>query len=262
MAESEILTRLAVGFVLVALTVFAVILGGVFLLVLTQIAISLGAWEVLRMRGIGGFQNQFVSIVGAVSVGLGFFLGTPMLFLVITLLAVMGIQLVDHRRATVDSMTVTLLAVVYPSLLISHVLLLRNLSIAHTCFPLVCVWTYDTAAYLTGRALGRTRIAPAVSPGKSLEGMAGGLVCTIFVAVLAKATFVDFLSFPAAILLAVVVAIVGQGGDLFESWIKRAAAVKDSSGALPGHGGVLDRIDSLAFAIPVAYYLLLWISPA
>jgi phosphatidate cytidylyltransferase len=126
---------------------------------------------------------------------------------------------------------------------------------------LVLIWVADSAAYFTGRALGCHKLAPAVSPGKTLEGLAGGLVGAgtlglIFVGL----DLLGGLGPLAAIVLCVGVALLSVAGDLFESYAKRAAGLKDSGALLPGHGGVLDRIDSLIAAAPVFLLglLLLW----
>ena len=115
----------------------------------------------------------------------------------------------------------------------------------------------DTAQYYTGRAFGRRALAPAISPKKTVEGAIGGVICgALFMAI--AIMFV----FPATpivvrILLGLVIVFLGILGDLFESRLKRAAHLKDSSALIPGHGGVLDRIDALLFAIPVFYFMVL-----
>jgi phosphatidate cytidylyltransferase len=114
----------------------------------------------------------------------------------------------------------------------------------------------DTAQYYTGRAFGRRPLAPAISPKKTIEGAVGGLIAaSLFM------TFAGRPVFPVArpvslLLLGAAIVVLGIGGDLFESRLKRVAGIKDSSSLIPGHGGVLDRIDALLFAIP-AYYLFL-----
>lgn len=113
----------------------------------------------------------------------------------------------------------------------------------------------DTAAYYAGRFLGRHALCPSVSPKKTVEGAIGGLVANVLVAVGYTLLFIPALSVPGAVVFALSVGAVGQAGDLFESEFKRAAGVKDSGGLLPGHGGFLDRIDALLFALPVAYLL-------
>lgn len=120
------------------------------------------------------------------------------------------------------------------------------------------IWLSDTAAYLVGRTWGRYKLAPTISPGKTWEGLAGaGVAVAVYYVVLLMAAPVwsGWSSTGGAILIGAV-ALMGVVGDLFESWIKRQAEVKDSGGLLPGHGGVLDRIDSVTAALPVAALLL------
>ncbi|KGK42509.1 hypothetical protein LH51_06680 [Nitrincola sp. A-D6] len=117
---------------------------------------------------------------------------------------------------------------------------------------LFLVWGADTGAYFSGKALGKHKLMPKVSPGKTLEGLAGGLATCVFIALL-YAYFLE-LSLAAAVflvLLAVITAMASVLGDLFESMFKRERGIKDSGTLLPGHGGVLDRIDSLTAAAPV-----------
>lgn len=118
---------------------------------------------------------------------------------------------------------------------------------------LLCVMLGDTAAYYTGRAFGRHRMAPAISPKKTWEGAAGALAGSLLAAALAHGWFFQRLTIPHAVVLAVLLCVVGILGDLAESMMKRASGVKDSSSLLPGHGGLFDRIDSLLFAGPILY---------
>jgi phosphatidate cytidylyltransferase len=120
---------------------------------------------------------------------------------------------------------------------------------------LLIVIAGDTGAYFTGRSLGRRKLCPAVSPKKTIEGAVGGLLCSIIFAVGYKLIFMPAFSLSGTFLLAAMTGIVGQAGDLFESEFKRVAGVKDSGGLLPGHGGMLDRIDGLLFAAPAAYLI-------
>jgi phosphatidate cytidylyltransferase len=128
-------------------------------------------------------------------------------------------------------------------------------------FPLLITWVTDTGAYFVGRAFGRRKLLSSVSPGKTLEGAIGGLLAAMLLAwaydryVMRPVAHLAF--YPgAAILFGALVSIAGQIGDLAESLLKREAGVKDSSRIIPGHGGVLDRVDSLLFTIPVAFWLL------
>jgi phosphatidate cytidylyltransferase len=105
----------------------------------------------------------------------------------------------------------------------------------------------DTGAYFTGRALGRHKLAPAISPGKTVEGAIGGLVGGTGMMLLARATFFPMLTLADALAIGVASGVLGPSGDLLESLLKRAAGAKDSGRLIPGHGGVLDRIDALLF---------------
>ncbi|MEA3244604.1 MAG: phosphatidate cytidylyltransferase [Gemmatimonadota bacterium] len=129
-----------------------------------------------------------------------------------------------------------------------------------TALPVVLTWATDTGAMLIGRALGKTRLMPSISPAKTVAGAWGGAL----VAVLMAVAYVAFglrpyahltMSLPAAAAFGFVVSAAGQVGDLVESMLKRQANVKDSSTLIPGHGGVLDRVDSLLFTLPAAYVL-------
>ena len=116
----------------------------------------------------------------------------------------------------------------------------------------------DTGAFLTGRAIGRRRIAPRISPGKTWEGAIGGWVAGV-AAVVGLAALLDLPASPAeAVVLGALVGVAAQAGDLMESMLKRAAGVKDSGTLIPGHGGVLDRLDSVVFVIVVVYHFSLW----
>ena len=112
----------------------------------------------------------------------------------------------------------------------------------------------DTGAYYTGRALGRHKLAPTVSPGKTWEGAVGGMVASLLVAAASHYWFFPELSLPAALALAALMNVLGVLGDLTESALKRGANAKDAAQILPGHGGFLDRLDSLLFNAPLLYY--------
>ncbi|MGC1417348.1 MAG: phosphatidate cytidylyltransferase [Candidatus Acidiferrum sp.] len=125
-------------------------------------------------------------------------------------------------------------------------------------FALVITWAGDTAAYFAGRELGKHHIAPKISPNKTWEGTIASILGALIVAVVFARYF---LAVPMAHMLAMAAVgnVAGQAGDLLESAYKRSAGVKDSGSLLPGHGGVLDRIDALILAIPVVWYYWIWI---
>jgi len=127
-------------------------------------------------------------------------------------------------------------------------------------FLLLVTWASDTGAYYIGTLYGRHRLAPTISPKKTVEGLVGGLIGAIIVAYAARWWFLPELSGLDCLVLATLLTITGLWGDLTESAMKRSAGMKDSGGILPGHGGMLDRLDSLLFTAPVFYYYVTMVS--
>jgi phosphatidate cytidylyltransferase len=125
-------------------------------------------------------------------------------------------------------------------------------------FLLVIIWVNDSGAYITGRYLGSHKLSPVISPNKTIEGAVGGVASGVAAAFIMNGYMGLGLEPLWLTSLAVLMGLVAIGGDLVESVIKRGAGVKDSGTIIPGHGGMLDRIDSLIFTIPVLYYFLLW----
>jgi len=122
------------------------------------------------------------------------------------------------------------------------------------------VWVADTAAYFSGRHFGRHKLAPTISPGKTWEGVAGALVAlALYAAVVSAKADMPFVSLFVLIAVLLYLSVLG---DLFESWIKRVSGMKDSGDILPGHGGVLDRIDALTATLPIASGMLMWLARA
>jgi phosphatidate cytidylyltransferase len=126
-----------------------------------------------------------------------------------------------------------------------------------TLLMLLVIWAGDTFALIIGKKLGKHPFAPILSPKKTNEGAIGGLLGGVLVAAIAQHFFLTELPLRHALIASILLGIFGQLGDLAESMLKRAAAIKDSSHIIPGHGGVLDRMDSLLFSIPVLYFYLL-----
>lgn len=171
-----------------------------------------------------------------------------------------------ERPRQVESLGVTLLGILYVGWLSAHLVLLRELPwIAGTAYPegasyvllaFFVTWSCDTGAYAIGRMFGRTRPWTTISPRKSLEGAAGGLAAAVIAAFVARVWFARYLGPWDALVIGASVGVFGQVGDFVESLLKRDARHGDSSDLIPGHGGILDRFDSLYFAAPVVYYYL------
>lgn len=123
----------------------------------------------------------------------------------------------------------------------------------------ITLWITDSAAYFIGTAFGKHKLFPRVSPNKSWEGAIAGFVFAIITMIVLNAVLLSFISFTDALLIGVVIGLFGQIGDLIESLLKRDAGVKDSSNIIPGHGGVLDRFDSLIFTSPIIFLYITYI---
>jgi len=202
-------------------------------------------------------------------------------FLTAVLLVTLLLQLGKRRiEEAIASISATFFGVYYCGWLLSHAVSLRQLPVdprlaslelpaeAGICYVILAVagaLGSDAGAFFVGRRFGRHKLAPKVSPGKTLEGAAGGLVAGALLVLLCKLAFdhllpgglASGLGSGAALLMGAAIAVAAIVGDLIESLLKRDAHVKDAGHVLPGVGGVLDRIDSALFAFPVMYYLLL-----
>jgi phosphatidate cytidylyltransferase len=180
-----------------------------------------------------------------------------LLFLSFSLLFLFRIRTVDTAAREV---AFALLAFLYIPFLLMHLVQLRqtHFGIQWLFVIMLIVMSNDSTAYYFGSAFGKHRLYPLVSPKKSIEGAVGGLVGSLVGALLAKFIFFPQLTFSDAVVTALVVGMFGQAGDLFESLLKRSFGVKDSGTIIPGHGGVLDRLDSILFAAPITYYYVLF----
>lgn len=170
------------------------------------------------------------------------------------------------RERSMANWAWTLAGILYLGWVLGHFVSLRELDQGRGWVILVVfsVFACDTAAFLVGRAWGRRPLAPTVSPQKTWEGAVGGFIAAPAAAVILYALLdVKGLSLPGSyaqiVLIGCLVGIFAQAGDLVESLLKRRAGVKDSGGLMPGHGGVLDRIDSLVFTVAIVYYYVIWV---
>ena len=145
--------------------------------------------------------------------------------------------------------------IIYIPLFLSYIVLIRNgdNGVLWIFLLLSVVFMGDTGAYYLGSYYGKHKLCPAISPNKTVEGALGGLAATLGSGALIKTFFLPLLPWGLSVLFFISIGLAGQVGDLFESQIKRVAHIKDSGAILPGHGGILDRIDAVLFAAPVAY---------
>ena len=295
---SELALRILFSVVAAPLALWIVLAGGAPLAALLAVVSALGAWEFYRIARASGtrpLDDVGIALAGLVPLAvhahyLGLFAFRPVLAAVVSLAVLAAtIWLRGVEGGPLRAAAGTLLGVAYTAGMLSFgyairyhdvvrgydVVGARHLALGPLSvpvapggvlliFPLVLTWASDIGAYFVGRALGKRKLIPSVSPGKTVAGAVGGLVASMLVAWLyARSVLVPVanLGFTpwGALGFGAVISIAAQVGDLFESLLKREGRVKDSSHIIPGHGGILDRFDSLIFVLPVAYLLLGWL---
>jgi phosphatidate cytidylyltransferase len=163
-----------------------------------------------------------------------------------------------REKDTIIDVAVTILGMIYVGWFFSYLIFIRSLTEhgGYLFFLLFTVWAMDIAAYLAGKVFGHTLLVPSISPKKTWEGaLAGFITCLLAAVVFSKTAQLEI---GHALVLGALIGIVGQFSDLVESLIKRDAGVKDSSALMPGHGGMLDRIDSFILTAPLMYYYVTW----
>jgi len=255
------LSRLLVVAAGAPLVLGAIWLGGWWLFALVAVASLVGLHEFyamarpLRPLVLAGYGGAAMALIGAQLGGLewmlGGFLGTLVLAFLLYLIA-------TTRAPATAAISGTVLGTAWIGFGLGFLLLLRDVPengrlAAFTV--VIAVWVDDTVAYLFGRALGRHKFSPAISPAKTWEGFVAGTAAGIF-AVFVALYHEDFLTIPESIVLGAIVTVGAALGDLFESAFKRDLHVKDSGRVLAGHGGVLDRVDAFLFALPAAYFTI------
>ncbi len=274
---SELTRRIIFAVIAAPASVGVVYLGDWALAIVLSVLAALAAWEFFRMaRETGALPIEPAGITLAALLPIAVHaqrLGVYSLSLtaIVAMILVLFASTIWLRGPTgrpASSVSITTFGVFYAGLF-SYIYAVRyhNYAVgaaagtALVFLPIFLTWSTDVGAYAFGRLFGRKKLIPAVSPGKTVEGAVGGLGLTIVICLL----YVRFILMPyaqlgltiqGAVLFAIVVSVAAQTGDLAESLLKREAGVKDSSRILPGHGGILDRFDSLLFVMPIAFLLL------
>lgn len=257
--------RIITGVIAAALFLPIVWLGGSIFTALIYIMAAIGVYELLRMKDLPIF-----SFAGAISLLLLFVLLLPSsiaetvfditghskiewVFVVVFLLLIYTVLV--KNRFTFDDAAFMLLGTLYVGIGFHYFIETRDAGLGYLIFALVVVWTTDSGAYFTGRKIGKRKLWPEISPNKTVEGFIGGIVWALIAVFIMH--FISPLTNSYLILIGITIAasIFGQLGDLVESAIKRHYNVKDSGKILPGHGGILDRFDSLLFVLPLLHFL-------
>jgi len=256
--------RLQTAGVLIALFVSIFLFSPAWLLcVIATVVVLLASWEYYTLTDPGqGRADRLLCVALA-----GLFPSAALcgrlnavyglLFLSFLLLSFRSLFSPLELRTRFEDLHRRLFGILYVGFTLSHFLLLPALEAwrGWVFTILIVIYMGDGVAYFVGSNLGRTKLAERLSPKKTWEGAVGGLLGSVLALFLCKALFFSALTTGQALLAGVLLAASGQMGDLVESLIKRSYGVKDSGNILPGHGGILDRIDSVLFAFPVGYYL-------
>jgi phosphatidate cytidylyltransferase len=261
------MTRVLSGAVLLALAVAVVWWAPpLLLLAVAELLLLQGAVEFAKLAQAGGLAVPTLPLVVAAMLTCGAFaLGVPppidaVLMAASIALGAITLAAWNGGRDALAVASASAFPSLYLGLPLGAMVAIRAARGPGALFLLmVAVMVSDTAQYYTGRAWGRRRLAPAISPGKTVEGALGGLVCGAAAMVVGGAWWLPGLPPALTAGLGAAVAALGILGDLFESMLKRSAGVKDSSSLIPGHGGVLDRIDALLFAAPLYYVVLKYV---
>lgn len=269
--KSNLLTRVVIAFIFGPIIIYVTLLGKLPFLILVELFILLGLWEFFYLAGLKGFRiPKWILLLLGLAFGLSAYFWGEKAFVVL-LLAVLyltALLLILEGRtesATADLAT-SVFALFYVAGLFSFLILMRELPQKvgldyrlgglWITYLILCIWSCDTFAYFIGAPLGKHKLSLNVSPNKTVEGFFGGIMGAV-----AAAFFFYYVFFKAGglshlLAVAAFVALIGQIGDLTESLFKRDAKIKDISHIIPGHGGILDRFDSLLFVSPVVYYYL------
>jgi len=277
---SNSVQRLLTAIIAVPILYVIFLIGGIIYLLFFLAIILIGQIEYQKLLESKNLPNNRIlgiisSILMGVSAYLGYYYFTFCFTGLVLLILILELRKGDFSQ-TVTNIGATLFGVIYLGWLLSHAILLRNidqyenirvysennqgledLGFFLVVFAVACTFLNDTGAYYTGTLIGKHKLAPKISPGKTIEGTVGGIVVCIIAGLVVNFLFGYPLSSDWTIAFALLVGIAAILGDLVESSIKRGAGIKDSGDIVPGHGGVLDRFDSLIFVFPVSYYFIL-----
>lgn len=261
-------TRLISGIVLVALALLLIITGGNVLLGALCIISLIGMFELYRIFKIekapAGVAGYLAAIVYYLNLLFGF-IPDMMMFVLGVLVVLMFIYVFSYPKYKTEQMLAAFFAVFYVAVMLSFVYQTRMLPMGTYTVWLIflCSWGCDTCAYCVGVLIGKHKMAPKLSPKKSIEGAVGGVVGAALLAVIYGFVFQDAMGCTTQTIwfmagICAVGALISMVGDLTASAIKRNYEIKDYGKLIPGHGGILDRFDSVIFTAPIIFYLALY----
>lgn len=262
--------RASIALVFGPLIILAALFGGYYLLTFVLLVVLASVYELAKMAEQKGAHSQLLlPWLSSIAVLLSFFYGStdfivPILIFALALL--FFVEMYRPKGSPLLNVSVSFFNGFYFSLLFGSFLLLRQMPAAlgleyraageWLMMMIFATWVCDTAAYVVGSYIGKHKLIPRVSPNKSIEGTVAGFVFAVLTAWLCHVWFIDVLSLKDSLIIGAITGSFGQYGDLFESLLKRDAGVKDSGTIIPGHGGIMDRFDSLTLTTPLVYLYL------
>jgi phosphatidate cytidylyltransferase len=241
-----------------------VFFGDIYFVLFVYLIATIGLLELLHMKKISRisvpsiFSVLFLWLLLAPNQYFEDKFLTPFSKVEVALLAVLfflTITVLKKNRFTYDDVGFIVLSTLYIGVGFYYMIDIRQLGLSYLFYALLVIWATDTGAYFVGRSIGKRKLWPEISPNKTIEGSIGGILLALIVGILFQITFPISDSFLAVMIITVLVSIFGQIGDLVESALKRHYQVKDSGTILPGHGGILDRFDSLLFVLPILHFI-------
>ena len=264
-ADRTLLVRTVAGAAYVAVNVAAILGGRVTTALLMALTAGVCCWEFFRlMRADAKSPNQLAGVFFACSMPIVTLVNTVYLVgVVFAMVAILGLWYIANQRVRITDVAITAFGAIYTGMTLSAIVGIRcssalgNEGAVLLCiFVMASVWLNDSCAYLVGCRFGRHKMVPRISPQKSWEGLAGGIAGSLLVWLVAALFPATHVTVPVAVSCGLLCGAMGVIGDLFESRIKRGAGIKDSGNLIPGHGGLLDRSDSMLFVSISAYFLL------
>lgn len=281
---TNLFTRIVTGVLGIAAILLLLWIGGWFFGIAVAVLAGVGLWECYHLSvATGTHPNRVLGMIWMLSgisalilltVNGNVALFSKAIMVIVTLLfvgpaIVLVAEVIRNKQGALVNVSHTVFGVAYIGAGMASLIMLRNVAYLDLPRPagpelllllFLGVWTCDTAAYFAGIVIGRHKIWPRVSPNKSWEGSIAGLFSCVFVFALAGSYLVPALTLPMAVGGGILIGVAGQLGDFAESWLKRDSGIKDSGSLIPGHGGVMDRFDSILFAGPVFLLYLMFVS--
>ncbi len=256
--------RIIGGFFVSLITIIALLSGGIVTTCIFMIISIIGLWEYLRVHSMEKSILAYVDYVFTVILYLLIFFELDnfiLPLLIVLLMLLLAIYVFTFPKYLDIDIAKVLFSFIYVAIMMSFVVMIRRMDcgLYLAFYLLIASWGNDIFAYLTGRALGKHKMSPKVSPNKSVEGFIGGVLGAFVIGMLYAMAFPQMLPFTSPLwggVVACVAAMTSVVGDLCASAIKRNHDVKDYSHLIPGHGGVIDRFDSVIYIAPIIYWLV------